>query len=758
MNSYRRLGIGAGLLAVAVSVASVAVYLVFISSEPLPTAAEIALLNAEATQDLAEFCPFLAASDDQYYGTAQRAELREELENPSFDGYSWFVGIHVAVAADYLRFGETDEAVRVLTEALDVQPWGDPQGAYKARLLEELSIAYLKMGELENCISPTGALICMLPLDNSVAHTNRTGSENAVAHLLELLEMQPGNIRARWLLNVAHMTLGTYPSEVPAEYLVSPSRLRGDYDIGKFEDIAARVGLYSVNLAGGSIMDDFDNDGLLDIVTSTWDPCGNLSYYHNDGNGSFSDYTDRAGLTGQLGGLNIVQADYNNDGWMDFLVMRGGWMYARGMVRASLLRNNANGTFTDVTAEAGLAYPAFPSQSAAWADFDNDGDLDLFSCNETMPEPRLGRNPASPFDGTIVFPSQLFQNNDDGTFTDVAQQAGVTNLRFCKGSTWGDYDNDGDPDLYLSNFGTQNRLYRNDGNGSFTDVAPELGVEEPVNSFPTWFWDYDNDGWLDLFVAGYGGGIGEVAADYMGFQNDGARPRLYRNDGRGGFVDVTRDAGLWRVHLPMGSNFGDLDNDGYPDFYLGTGYPTYDAIGPNIMYRNNGGKTFSDVTFSGGFGHLQKGHGVAFGDIDRDGDQDIFVQMGGFYPGDGFPNVLFENPGHGGRWLTVQLEGTESNRAGLGARIKIEVETDGTTKTVYAHVTSGGSFGASSLEQEIGLGTAGRIVSLEVYWPTSGRTQIFDDVPLDSHVRVREGDDKLSVLDDIPRVGFGPVR
>jgi len=754
MNSYRRLGIGAGLIAIAVSVVSVAVYLVFISSEPLPTAAEIALLNAEATQDLAEFCPFLAASDDQYYGTAQRAELREELENPSFDGYSWFVGTHVAVAADYLRFGETGEAVRVLTEALDVQPWGDPQGVYKARLLEELSVAYLKMGELDNCISPTGALICMLPLDSSVAHTNRTGSENAVAHLLELLETQPGNIRARWLLNVAHMTLGTYPLEVPAEYLVSPSRLRGDYDIGKFEDIAARVGLYSVNLAGGSIMDDFDNDGLLDIVTSTWDPCGNLAYYHNDGNGSFSDYTVRAGLTGQLGGLNIVQADYNNDGWMDFLVMRGGWMFSRGMIRVSLLRNNADGTFTDVTAESGLAYPAYPSQSAAWADFDNDGDLDLFSCNESMPEARLGRNSASPFDGTIVFPSQLFQNNDDGTFTDVAQQAGVTNLRFCKGSTWGDYDNDGDPDLYLSNFGTQNRLYRNDGNGSFTDVAPELGVEEPVNSFPTWFWDYDNDGWLDLFVAGYGPEIGDVAADYMGFQNDGARPRLYRNDGRGGFVEVTRDAGLWRVHLPMGSNFGDLDNDGFLDFYLGTGYPTYDAIGPNIMYRNNEGETFSDVTFSGGFGHLQKGHGVAFGDIDRDGDQDIFVQIGGFYPGDGFPNTLFENPGHGANWLSIQLEGTESNRAGLGARIKVELETDGTTNTVYAHVTSGGSFGASSLEQEIGLGTAGRIVYLEVYWPTSGLKQVFDEVPLDSHIRVREGDDKLSVLDDIPRVDF----
>ena len=168
----------------------------------------------------------------------------------------------------------------------------------------------------------------------------------------------------------------------------------------------------------------------------------------------------------------------------------------------------------------------------------------------------------------------------------------------------------------------------------------------------------------------------------------------------------------------MGANFGDLDNDGYPDFYLGTGYPTFDAIGPNVMYRNDGGESFSDVTFSGGFGHIQKGHGVAFGDLDRDGDQDIFVQMGGFYPGDGFPNALFENPGHGGRWLSVRLEGTESNRAGIGARIRIDVEEDGRMRTVYAHVGSGGSFGASSIEQEIGLGRASRIV---YPWRFTGR-------------------------------------
>ena len=339
----------------------------------------------------------------------------------------------------------------------------------------------------------------------------------------------------------------------------------------------------------------------------------------------------------------------------------------------------------------------------------------------------------------------------------MASQAGVTNLRYCKGSVWGDYDNDGDPDLYVSNFEGENRLYRNNGDGTFTDVAPELGVLEPIGSFSTWFWDYDNDGWLDLFVAGYGSEIEDVALDYLGLPNNGGRPRLYRNDGAGGFIDVTREVALYRVHLTMGANFGDLDSDGFLDFYLGTGWPTFDSVGPNIMYRNSGGRRFEDVTFSGGFGHLQKGHGIAFGDLDRDGDQDIFLQVGGFYPGDGFPNALYRNPGHGNHWLSVRLVGVQSNRAAIGARIKVDLETAEGTRSVYAQVTSGGSFGASSFEQHIGLGQARRIVALEVVWPTSGIRQVFDEVPLDSHLEIREGDDAYRLLDP-PRFQFRPIR
>ena len=540
------------------------------------------------------------------------------------------------------------------------------------------------------------------------------------------------------------MTLGTYPEEVPDRYLVPQELLMTDYDIGRFEEIATEVGLTATNLAGGSIVDDFDNDGLLDIITSTWDPGGPIIYYHNDGDGAFSDYTDRAGLSDQLGGLNIVQTDYDNDGWTDVLVMRGGWLGGNGQMRRSLLRNNGDGSFADVTREASLAHPAYPSQSAAWADYDNDGDLDLFSCNESEPESGLVSN-------SINFPSQLFRNSGDGTFADVAPTAGVMNLRYCKGSVWGDYDGDGDPDLYVSNYAEENRLYRNNGDGTFTDVAPALGVTQPVPSFATWFWDYDNDGWLDLFVAGYGNRIEDVAADYLGLPNDGPRMRLYKNDGAGGFVDVTRETGLYRVHLTMAANFGDLDNDGFPDFYLGTGFPAYDAVAPNIAYRNNDGRSFTDVTFSAGLGHLHKGHGIAFGDLDRDGDQDIFAQIGGFYPGDGFENALYENPGHGNRWISVKLIGVESNRAAIGARIRLELAMDdGSRRAVYSYVNSGGSFGASSLEQEMGLGKAERIISMEVFWPTTAERQVFEDVPIDARIEVREEDGDYRVLKTSP--------
>ena len=179
-------------------------------------------------------------------------------------------------------------------------------------------------------------------------------------------------------------------------------------------------------------------------------------------------------------------------------------------------------------------------------------------------------------------------------------------------------------------------------------------------------WDFDQDGWLDLFVSGWRAAAGDIAAEFLGIPGNDEKPRLYRNLQDGTFEDVTEQTGLNKVMYTMGSNYGDLDGDGWLDFYVGTGDPNLRALMPNRMFRNVNGVRFEEVTTHGGFGHLQKGHGVAFGDIDHDGDQDVYQVMGGAFEGDLARNTLFENPGHGNEWVILSLEGKTSNHSGMG--------------------------------------------------------------------------------------------
>ena len=231
----------------------------------------------------------------------------------------------------------------------------------------------------------------------------------------------------------------------------------------------------------------------------------------------------------------------------------------------------------------------------------------------------------------------------------------------------------------------------------------------------------------------------------------GSRPRLYRNVGAKMFRDVTAQLGLDRVVLPMGSNFGDIDNDGFLDIYLGTGRPSYAYLMPNVMFRNDGGRRFEDVTAVTGTGHLQKGHGVAFADWDRDGDLDVFLEAGGASPGDRAHNVLFQNPGNGNHWLTVRLVGTRTNRAALGAKIRVDLPApDGRTVSRYRTVTAGSSFGGNPFACTIGLGRAETIRELEVSWPTSGTRQVFRGVPIDRSIEITEGRESFRVLDAPP--------
>ena len=306
-------------------------------------------------------------------------------------------------------------------------------------LEEKLGIAYLRWGEIENSVHTAHVKSCLFPMEGRGPLKGTAGWESAIKHFQRFLEEKPEDLEVKWLLNLAYMALGRYPDGVPKQYLIPLGPFESKQDVGQFVDVAPCAGLDTFNMAGGAIVDDFDQDGFLDVVTSTLDPCASLRYMHNTGRGAFTDRTAQAGLANQLGGLNMNQADYNNDGCTDILVLRGAWQVP---MRNSLLRNNCDGTFTDVTRESGLAVPATKTQTAAWADIENDGDLDLFVGNESAA-------------------SQLFLNKGDGTFVDIAAAAGVNRVGFTKGVTAGDYDNDGYPDFYVSNFRGDNFLYHN---------------------------------------------------------------------------------------------------------------------------------------------------------------------------------------------------------------------------------------------------------------------------------------------------------
>ena len=622
---------------------------------------------------------------------------------------------YYALGELYAYPGEMDRAIEQYRKGYEVAQARAPAVARQFEL--ELGIAYLHKSEMDNNIYHGQGDQCVFPKPAGTVFAKKEASEEAIQFFSKYLEKVPDDLTARWLMNYAYMTVGKYPAEVPTKYLIPPSALEPKEEAPHFTDVAAAAGLKNFSMAGGVIVDDFENNGRLDVVTSSMNMCEHLHYFHNNGDGTFTDRSEQAGFSDQLGGLNILQTDYDNDGCMDILVVRGGWEIP---MRKSLLRGHCDGTFTDVTQQAGLAEPATATQTAVWTDINNDGLLDLF----------VGSENGSP---------QLFLNKGDGTFKEIAHAAGVDRVAFTKAVSAADYDNDGYPDLYVSNYAGDNFLYHNNHDGTFTDVAQQAGVLGPWISFPTWFFDYDNDGWPDLFVTSYFISVDESVRTYLGMPHNAIGQKLYKNMGNGTFKDVTAEVGLDKVFMPMGANFGDIDNDGFLDIYLGNGNPNYASLLPHVLLRNHEGKYFSDVTAASGTGELHKGHGVAFADIDRDGDEDILTLTGGAVPGDSHEFRLFENAGNGNDWINLKLVGVKTNRAAVGARIKVTVENDGYgTRSIYRTVGSGGSFGASPMEQHIGLGKAAKILNIEVWWPTSNTRQEFSNVSKNQFLEIKE--------------------
>jgi hypothetical protein len=669
-------------------------------------------------------------------------------------------------AYELLLRGEAREAARRFQHVQDVIGQNRALFSDQLRYVVRgyLAVAYLRMAEQDNCVLHHGSESCLLPIRGSGVHSIKDGARGAVREYREILSENPRDLAARWLLNIAYMALGEYPEEVPPEWLIPPATFESTGSMGRFLDVAPALRLDALGLAGGSVLEDFDGDGYVDLMTSSYglDPTRDqLRYFHNNADGTFGDRTAEAGLTGLLGGMNLVQADYDNDGHVDVLVLRGAWLLGSlGQQPPSLLHNNGDGTFEDRTRDAGLLF-FHPTQTAAWGDYDNDGWLDLFVGIESSAVPGFELPLYKRLEESPRVASKLFHNNRDGTFTEVAEKVGLSLTGYVKGVAWGDYDNDGLLDIAVTQLYGPTLLYRNEGARAAGGWSfARAFTLEPRHGYSVWFWDYDNNGWLDLFVGGYSPigtsySAGQVAAEYLGLPHTAERPRLFRNRRDGTFEDVTQAAGLAGALYVTGGSFGDLDNDGWPDLYVGTGAPDYRALVPNRMFRNTGTGSFQETTTAAGVGHLQKAGAVSFGDVDNDGYTDVYVVIGGEFPGDAFRNALFLNPGGPSPWVTLRLEGTASNRSALGARIHLVIETGSGDRDVYATVSSGGSFGASTLQQEIGLGDARSIRSVEVRWPATGKREVFSDVPRGRISKLREGSGRVAPV-DVERLHLRP--
>ncbi|HEU4788693.1 MAG TPA: FG-GAP-like repeat-containing protein [Flavobacterium sp.] len=632
-----------------------------------------------------------------------------------------------------LKLGKETDAISVFEYLIKKVGYTN---SYSPEILKSLAISYMRLGERQNCVLNHSSESCIMPIQNLGIHQKQAGSRKAIEIYQQLLTTNPKDYESMWLLNIAYMTLGEYPSKVPHQWLIpNLDKDNSNFSIKPFVDVAPKLKLNNRNMAGGVIVDDFNNDNYLDIVTSDWGLKGAMHYYKNNKKGGFIDCSAKSDLGRFTGGLNMIQADYDNDGDVDIFVLRGAWMGRYGKQANSLLRNNGDDTFTDVTIKSGLL-SEFPTQAGVWRDFNNDGWLDLYIGNENNS------------DTDETYPSELYISKRDGTFKEVALATNCQIKDYVKGVTASDYDNDGLVDLYLSGVRGKRTLLRNTGikNGfpQFEDVTHKAGLDDvKLNTFPTWFWDYDNDGWLDIFVCGYQFDQSiayTVATESFKIPNNGSTMYLYHNNHDGTFTNVTKKSGLDKAVFGMGSNFGDIDNDGNLDMYIGTGNPDYKSLIPNRLFRNMGDGKFADVTISGRVGNIQKGHGVAINDLDNDGDSDIFIEMGGAYIGDSYNNSLYLNPGQNtNNWLSLQLEGTTINRSAIGTRLKISFRENGIKRNIYREVNSGGSFGSSALKREIGIGQATLIDEIEITWSKTQKKQVFKNIKPNQFIKIKEG-------------------
>lgn len=523
-----------------------------------------------------------------------------------------------------------------------------------------------------------------------------------------------------------------------------------------FEDVAAEAGLdfqhfsgspekqYILeSMSGGVAWIDFDRDGWMDLYLvngGRWEELVqgkrtvSNALYRNNGDGTFTNVTGKAGVGNRHWGMGVAAGDYDNDGWVDLFVCNYG--------PNTLYRNNGDGTFRDVTDTAGVGDGRW-GVSASWGDYDADGWLDLYVTNTVQfdheaPEPmechyRGITVQCGPL-GMVGDSDILYRNNGDGTFLDVSEKAGVSDVTpsYGLGAIWSDYDNDGDLDLYVANDQMANFLFRNQGDGTFEETGLFAGAAfsddgTAQGSMGVDFGDYDRDGLLDIYITHF-------SDDYN---------TLFRNLGQGRFRDMTRGAGLTFSSWPMvgwGTGFVDLDHDGWEDIFAANGhvFPQVDGykIGTSFhqrsqVFRNLGKGKFQEV--SAGLDKLKSwsSRGVAFADYDNDGDIDVAVNNL-----DGVPWLLKnQKASEAGNWLLLALEGTRTNRSAIGARVTLE-----TAEGKQMREVRGGSSYESTHDFRVhfGLGQLKTVARMTVRW-TDGTTQSFQNLAVNRTYRLKEG-------------------
>ncbi len=499
---------------------------------------------------------------------------------------------------------------------------------------------------------------------------------------------------------------------------------------------------------GGVALFDCDNDGKLDLAVvndSTIEQYRKggvlmVTLYHQDGNSPavhFTDVTQASGLTARGWGMAIAVGDYDNDGLPD--------LYVTGYGHNVLYHNLGNCKFEDVTAKAGVQGGGF-SEGAAWADYDRDGHLDLFVARYVKTDVNRLPDPAKGFRGYrgVLFElpdtmegetDLLFRNRGDGTFEEVSKKVGVSDPDKLHGMgvAWGDYDGDGWPDLYVTNDYGATYLYHNRQNGTFEEVGGPSGTGlgpdgQGYGNMAVAFGDFDRDGKLDMFVT----------------RADNQPASLYWNQGDH-FLDVAHDAGiasLTKARVKWGTGFGDFDNDGWPDILVANGnfsslldaLPKQDRFAePMQLFRNRGNSTFEEIADEAGLnaGRLYSRRGTAFGDINNDGNLDVVI-----FNANAPPSIFLNETKNANHRVLFRLIGTKSNRAAVGARVRVTTSK----MTQIDEVHAGGSYNSTSdTRLHFGLGSEPTMNKIEVFWP-SGLRQDFRDVPADAIYEIKEGE------------------